>query len=431
MSEDGKSSPSDPAGSPEEETPQQDSPEPESDTTLSGVGSPAGAQEAGDETAPNGNDAEADEQPRKVKVESFPHLEVYELTKRKDPAQKKEEKKGAWPNITFPEEEPEPPTPEAAEVEKSDAERAADSIRPSWETEAVDGESVPGYGEAATLEDSEFVSRTIASKSMARSNTVRWGAAAAILLVVLIGWSLSSGEKEPEPLWDTSDKSEEGQPAAAPAPEETPAAGETEPARAPEPPEGPEGPVETAEPAPAAEGESEAAPAEPVVAEAPETDEAQPEPTEEAVAAAPAEPVAAARPKRRVRARTGGAARPARRETPTSKKLVHIRVSTTPPSAQLKLDGMAVPNPFDAHVYPGGSRRFEASAPGMKPQSRAVPFDRDRTVNINLTGGAAPPPAPQPEKSAAPEPVAPAAPGPKSDGVREREIAPGFRPRLD
>ena len=76
---------------------------------------------------------------------------------------------------------------------------------------------------------------------------------------------------------------------------------------------------------------------------------------------------------------------------------MRVRVTTTPRSAQLKLDGARVANPLDASVVKSGEHVLEARASGFEPGSRKATFDRNQVIEITLAR--LPPAAPVPSTS--------------------------------
>lgn len=69
---------------------------------------------------------------------------------------------------------------------------------------------------------------------------------------------------------------------------------------------------------------------------------------------------------------------------PAEAKTVHVRISTTPSGAELKLDGERVPNPFDAWVNRGGSHNVVADADGYTQREWSIAFDQDQTLSLVL-----------------------------------------------
>lgn len=87
---------------------------------------------------------------------------------------------------------------------------------------------------------------------------------------------------------------------------------------------------------------------------------------------------------------------------------VKIRVSVTPESAKLTLDGKAIKDIPYVDLVPrdGQEHTLRAEAPGYEPESRVVKFDRELNEAIvlrkstagNVRGPVAPPPPPKPEE---------------------------------
>jgi hypothetical protein len=64
---------------------------------------------------------------------------------------------------------------------------------------------------------------------------------------------------------------------------------------------------------------------------------------------------------------------------------VRIRVETSPKKAQLYLDGAAVANPYDLQVNTSGSHLFEARLEGYGSATQTVDFNKDRLVYLSLS----------------------------------------------
>jgi hypothetical protein len=95
--------------------------------------------------------------------------------------------------------------------------------------------------------------------------------------------------------------------------------------------------------------------------------------------------------------------------TPVAVPLVNLSISVAPADARLKLDGVAVPNPFVVQRRSDKlPHELVAEAPGYQPLKRNLQFERDLTVMLGLS------PAPQPAATTEP---------PKTAGGREADVA--------
>lgn len=120
----------------------------------------------------------------------------------------------------------------------------------------------------------------------------------------------------------------------------------------------------------------------------------------EAIAEAPIEPAAQT-------ATTVAAQLPA--DTPKTPKsaaevapqMVRVRISASPTSAVIELDGKRVSNPYDRQVKAGGRLPVLIRAAGHKPGTWTLQLNEDRELNVALQAA-----SPAPAKKAAPETVA-------------------------
>lgn len=224
-----------------------------------------------------------------------------------------------------------------------EADHFADSMRASWDVTTAEAE--PAWAAAVSTPAAEATTKArtpiapsfdtddLPPVALAKGfdRRVIVAAGGLLLMFVLIVWSLSGGEPEAPPSWSSQ-------------------AGSTEPQ------------------APAAPSEAPAAP---------------PAPTE--TAPSTALPTRASEPTAPRIAPTVQANAPptsAPRDVPA--KSVHVRISTVPASAELKLDGETVPNPFDAWVARGGEHTIVATADGYAENDWSVSFDRDQTLSLAL-----------------------------------------------
>jgi serine/threonine-protein kinase len=76
---------------------------------------------------------------------------------------------------------------------------------------------------------------------------------------------------------------------------------------------------------------------------------------------------------------------PAPAPTPEAPSESHIRVITTPATAELRIDDAVVKNPFDGG-FPRNdvNHHITITAPGFQPRSELVTFDQDRTLKYEL-----------------------------------------------
>lgn len=251
-----------------------------------------------------------------------------------------------------------------------DADRFADSLRPSWEVPAVRDQAAWSTGGAPLTPASTHVDAFTSSRSSSDSlpppvlargldRRLLAGIGAGLLVILVTLWSLVGGEPEPPPSWN----------------------GQTEASRATSTP--------------------------PPVAPEPNTPSATPPATPPAVEpvtapdlAEPAPSVPAAVPPQATQEPTTAAATTTP-PAPTRPKSVHVRISTVPASAALTLDGDSIPNPFDAWVAESGARAVVASADGYAERTWSVTFDQDQTLSLVLKRNV----TPAPRRPARPRPA--------------------------
>lgn len=233
-----------------------------------------------------------------------------------------------------------------------DADRFADNLRPSWEMAPSEHPDHWSAGPVATpipaaqgrtptprrapISEPDDVPALVVRRGTNRRALVAAGGV--VLLLVLVVWSMSSGPTPPPPSWDKT---------------QTAVTSASTPVTA-----------ASAAKAPATSAPENAAPTPSAAAARPAPETVPSTPT--AASDTPAPPV---------------------RDAPSpaaTAKSVHLRVTTTPASAQLTLDGEVVPNPFDAWVARGGTHRVTASATGYVERGVDVVFDRDQTHALAL-----------------------------------------------
>jgi hypothetical protein len=267
-----------------------------------------------------------------------------------------------------------------------DADRFADAMRPTWDTAPVEtaadwaaaGSGTHGatpHTAAATFspDDSSNLRPVVLKKSVDRRVLIGAAVGAAAILAAL--WSLVGGESDAPPKWNetgAATTTSQAAPAASPPPSPV-----VPSVPAPIAPPTPSAPIAVATPTPAV------TPA--------------PTPTQAPVPVAP----------------TKAPAPPARRS-------VHVRIATTPASADLRLDGEVVPNPFDAFVAQGGSHTVVASAEGYEQRSWSIGFDQDQTLSLVLKHVPVRQPPPRHVKRAAPRPAPRNTPRPSPSPSRPR-----------
>jgi len=272
-------------------------------------------------------------------------------------------------------------------LSEHDADRFADNLRPSWD---IGGDATAGtwsaanaplaqepsfaLGESTRSSSPDSIPPLVISRGLDRRIMI--GGASIVLVIVLAIWSMSGGEQEAPPSWN-----KEAPPAAA-TPTSTSAA---------------------AIPSPTPDVQARAVPS----ATRPSATGAAPEQTKPVAVPAPIEPAATPTP-----------------AIPVAAKSIHLRISTSPTGADIKLDGDTVPNPFDAWVPRAGSHSVTVSAEGFVERTWNVNFDDDRTLALALKREAAKRPAPRAAVRVAPSSSKPAkAPTPR------RETSPRSRPR--
>lgn len=272
------------------------------------------------------------------------------------------------------------------ELSASEADRYADSFRPSWEaaeepglSELFSTQAAQDTGTDVASRDSDIEALTAAalpvSKDNRRTLLLAGASTAAVALLIWVSISVATQKEETTETGQAGSAATTASPPEAPSAEPEPAASAvaTRSEKAPEP--------LAAATTPEVEGQ-EAASSQPPVEEMPaaadptETDQPQDSPQPQA------EPEPSASEKAAVEVAT--AARAPSPRKPVQRNTVHIRVTTSPRSSRLKLDGTSVPNPFDAWVAKGGTHRFAAQADGYIQQSRTVSFDRDQSVSLEL-----------------------------------------------
>ncbi|MGZ3408213.1 MAG: serine/threonine protein kinase, partial [Polyangia bacterium] len=83
---------------------------------------------------------------------------------------------------------------------------------------------------------------------------------------------------------------------------------------------------------------------------------------------------------------------------PAAPETIVFSVSVTPSTAQISIDGQAIPsNPFLGHfAKSGGTHRVRATAPGHQAKERLVSFDDNVMIDLSLTPTPTPAPPPAP-----------------------------------
>jgi hypothetical protein len=292
-----------------------------------------------------------------------------------------------------------------------DAERFAESFRPSWHSlPAVTPSPLPGAAvPVPSAEASDVAIDSVLPRSR-RRRSLALVVGAVLLFAGLIAMAMSSAHS-PAP----HAKQKPSAAAKAPPP--------AEPVKAePAAPAAP-APTTLAQPALAAPAPTEPTPAptaaEPTPAEAIAVPTAQPELAQPTGTAAPAvqpSPTAAA-PAAAPIATAVPAAQPERvapAAAPAEPATVRIQLQTTPETATLLIDGATVGNPYDQRLPKSGKHRVRVQAPGYRESDITLNFDRDRDLSVRLQklrGRAARRSAPA-SSVAAPRPAAPAAPPP-------------------
>jgi hypothetical protein len=299
---------------------------------------------------------------------------------------------------------PEGATAEAAEngagMSDFEAERFATSYRASWEPgEALDAPlpvvaptpAAPTSGAPPRASDRAPAIEPIVLPGNARLRGLALTALAVLAFVGLVALALSSTGRPSAPPSAT-----EATPAPAPAPANAPAPAIVAEPPVPAPaPEVVAAPIEAIAGAAAVEATAGAAAA-PVVAGAipPATPETA-APTEPPAAPPAIEPAAVAAPE-------PPPAAPPAAPLPT----VRVQIETSPADAQLTIDGVQVPNPFDQQLPKGSDKhRIAASSAGHESREQLVGFERKRDLMLRLKALPAPVVA-KPTPSPAPAPVA-------------------------
>ncbi len=246
----------------------------------------------------------------------------------------------------------------AGTLSDHDADRFADSMRPSWDMPAADTEDswsaanafattatqIPTGRAVAPSNDSDGLPPVVLKRSLdKRMITAGIGG---LLLIALALWSMIDHKPEAPPAWEGTSTNAPATPSA-PAPPSAPPPGTS----------------------PAASAPAAATPTPPVATPSvpPVTTTAAPAPLAPAPTEAPSAPVPTPTT-----------------PSPTTPKTVHVRISTTPSGAELKLDGERVPNPFDAWVTAGGAHKVVADASGYTQREWSITFDQDQTLSLVL-----------------------------------------------
>ncbi len=295
-----------------------------------------------------------------------------------------------------------------AQLSSDEADRFADSIRPSWEPPLPEQEPEPVAGTSAT--DSQAIARS-------RRNGHTWvddthdrielqrelptgglrqqkgllmagGLSIGLLAVIWISMAAQPDEK-PEP-WDSSETVSE---ASEPAPSGPGAGSETD-VRAPGSGSAQHSaqlamaPLASALPDSVGSSPGNSPGSSP---EAPPSEPAAAEPVQTGAPQIGSAPQVSATANASSKKRQGSAAAASSKGSRTSGRArdkspakVHIRVTTLPSTAELSLDGSRVPNPFEAWVPPSGRHEFRAQAKGHKKVWRLLDFGENQTVQLKL-----------------------------------------------
>jgi hypothetical protein len=254
---------------------------------------------------------------------------------------------------------------EGADVPLSaaEADRLAESFRPSWEPPTPIAIQAPEPSTAVMPQSAPEARPVLISEvpgARPRSGLLMAGGAVlSFVALAVLGWAMTLSDAPP-------DKARAGAPqeSSAPAPSAPPKQIAPERPRAP--------------------------------AAAPALPEPTPHSPELAAAAAPAipapTPVATPEPT------------PPPVEPEPEPMLVALRITTSPREAKLVLDGAAVPNPYDAMLPKGERYELEASAPGYQGRTLTIDLERERRVALELERErrAAPRAEPAPAKAVAP-----------------------------
>jgi hypothetical protein len=252
-----------------------------------------------------------------------------------------------------------------------DADRFAASIRPSWDpptpasaaTVTFASAPAPAMAPVATPIEDDAIVPSVIPPRIGKTTGLFVAAGCIVGFGALLVYAITGGEAERPESWKNDPPAHDSHAHAAGAPS----------ANAPH---APPHAHETAAVAPAPEPIAPApTPTEAVLSPSPAEPTAPPAPP---AAAAPTEPAAAPPP-------SAAKAPPAKPDAEAARVVkVRIRVSTTPRTAQLRLDGARVSNPFDGTVAQAGQRVFEARAPGYQTLTRIVVFDRSQVVALKL-----------------------------------------------
>jgi len=111
-----------------------------------------------------------------------------------------------------------------------------------------------------------------------------------------------------------------------------------------------------------------------------------------------------------------------------------LRVTATPESADIEVDGLRGPSPFEARLPRGAATRtVRVSAPGYEPDVRTLTLDRDLDLVIALrpvalvtpiasaSASTAPPKRPPPPRPSARPATKPPASAPTSGSIDEKD----------
>jgi hypothetical protein len=282
-----------------------------------------------------------------------------------------------------------------------EADRIADSIRPSWElippeesdededeggaleaepaapAAAAHAESAP----AATPKPSTQAETTgpvpALPGSRPKGRIYAIGGLVTALLVVGIVVAVSGGEDEAAQVARAPEASEGSSPAAASAGEATRSSPQAESGSSPQTPEGSKDSKATSASAGqgSAEQDSEGTGSEQLQAGEPSAEHSSAGGTE---SDEPDE-------KESSSAESAGESEPAAEQEPQKEPEARIVIRTVPRSATLHIDGKRVANPYETTVAASEEpHRIRAQAPGYGQKTRTVRFDQDRTATLRL-----------------------------------------------